>query len=49
MTRGGCVLLNLHLQSGHLADASVQSDLIIHTYIHTLMAVAATQGAEQHI
>ena len=35
---------------GHLADAFVQKGLtVIHTYIHTLMAVAAMQGADQHV
>ena len=34
----------------HLADAFCPKRLtVIHTYIHTLMAVAAMQGAEQHI
>ena len=32
---------------GHLADAFDQSDLQL--FIHTLMAVVAMQGADQHI
>ena len=35
--------MNLHL--GHLADAFVQSNLQSFIYIHTMMVVAAMQGA----
>ena len=36
--------------SGCLSDAFCPKWLtVIHTYIHTLMAVAAMQGADQHI
>lgn len=35
---------------GHLEGAFVQSDLqLIHIYIHSLMAVDLTQGADQKI
>ena len=34
---------------GILEDTFVKGNFIIHTNIHTLMAMAAMQGADQHI
>ena len=41
------ILIELHLHLVRLSDAYVPSDL--QEFIHTLMPMAAMQGADQHI